>query len=320
MYTKWTLQELDILRESCEITALEKLTKLLPQRTYDSIKWKIKHLGLKTNFSINQESCCLNKLLEENVISYYYIGFFFADGNISSNKTFRIEISIEDQSYLICFAKWIGLKESDIKYDYKRKLCRIAINNKKAILQICNKFDINTNKTINPPKKLPEQDFLLPFIIGLIDGDGNISKPKNKKTANSIRITMHRNWLPILSYVEKFIYEYFNISPNKILSRINKKGYSFFTICQRELINSIKCEIKKIGLEDFVMKRKWDKIDVLHRCERDIDLETKTAQVEKLLERNITSSKIQEMLSIPKTTFHRIRKTIEFNNTKNFVS
>lgn len=114
----------------------------------------------------------------------YWLGFLMADGNIflgkGNKKYLRLELSAKDLSHLQNFLKCIN-SDVPIKYRYKKNTYYISISNQK----ICNDL-INLNciprKTFN--LKFPKlKKYLIPhFVRGYFDGDGCISKRKNKNS------------------------------------------------------------------------------------------------------------------------------------------
>jgi hypothetical protein len=67
----------------------------------------------------------------------------------------------------------------------------MGVMHKEIVEQIQIKFNIQENKTINPPKYIVPNNYLgLSLIIGFIDGDGNINK-QYKRQDGLIRIKCH---------------------------------------------------------------------------------------------------------------------------------
>jgi hypothetical protein len=129
-----------------------------------------------------------------NEISSYWLGFLFADGNISTySDSFSLAISINDLSHLEKFKKDIS-SEYEIK-TYKRKnqsnhsdLVKITISNKKLVDDLITLGCIR-NKTflLNAPKI--DKKYYPDFIRGYFDGDGSITcNNRSYKTKKGIKL------------------------------------------------------------------------------------------------------------------------------------
>lgn len=129
----------------------------------------------------------------------YWLGFFFADGNISKssrlykgkikNGNYRIELSLkgEDIEHLKKFAKAINYeKEIKIsKASFNSTRCRLGFNNK-HLWTVLNSYGCTPCKSLT--LKFPNieifksKDLIFHFIRGYVDGDGNIGfKDKNHR-------------------------------------------------------------------------------------------------------------------------------------------
>ncbi len=123
----------------------------------------------------------LYKILHDNPIVYYWIGFLFADGSINiKNKSLKLAISEKDSEHLIKFCEYFGLNYSYEKYrnsfDTISRNVRTDVMDKEIITLLINKFDFKKSKTYNPPNnlKIQNDDLFTSFLIGYIDGDGSI--------------------------------------------------------------------------------------------------------------------------------------------------
>ena len=136
----------------------------------------------------------------------YWLGFIFADGNISRSEyikkdgklkkgVYRIEISLksDDIHHLEKLKKAINY-EKNIKISktsFRSERCRLFFNNK-HMWNILNSYGCTPNKSLNlkfPDIKIFEDNnLIIHFIRGYIDGDGCISYNNINKTRMSIKI------------------------------------------------------------------------------------------------------------------------------------
>ncbi|NPV13032.1 MAG: hypothetical protein HPY57_14800 [Ignavibacteria bacterium] len=126
------------------------------------------------------------------------------------------------------------------------------------IIQQIKKYNIQSNKTYNPPNlDSILDDKLFSLIIGFIDGDGSITKQFKRKDA-ILRIKCHSSWVFILQKFLLHLYENYN---GKIPSvKINNQGYACFNITNSIILKNIKNKCLELNLP--ILKRKWDNIDL----------------------------------------------------------
>lgn len=178
-------------------------------------KWKITRKGLKSlklrhNIPFVSEkrdkdicgrkiSWDINFFENESVRLAYWMGFMYADGNLSKNGTsysLRISIVENDRNLLEQFSSDINLNINKIgikilKNNGKPQV-HIGIGHKK-LGELLKKWGIVPNKTYNfvEPNILDE---LLPhFIRGWIDGDGSIDTKTNRITIVGNKLSLE--WL-----------------------------------------------------------------------------------------------------------------------------
>lgn len=194
----------------------------------------------------------LSVLLNESLVTYYWLGFILADGSFKNKKRIIITISNNDLEHLKKLQNYLSIKNIKLGEKYSN------INAMDSIIvhKLCDKFDIKSNKTENPPNidvfKNLEYDKLMSLIIGFIDGDGNIIKQYKRKDW-LIRIKLHHSWLMFLKLISVFVLE-------KDLSKITNQGYS-----QLVMSNTNKTKIlKEFGILNKLpfLERKWDVIDL----------------------------------------------------------
>ena len=125
------------------------------------------------------------------------------------------------------------------------------------------KFDIQFNKTYNPPNldifKNISTDKLFSLIIGYIDGDGCVRKKKNSNNY-VIQIENHKCWAEFNTYIKNHLFVIFNEAPkNNLIHYRKNRNTCSISITQNDLIRKIKTKIKELDLP--YMERKWDQID-----------------------------------------------------------
>ena len=95
----------------------------------------------------------LQFLLNEDVISYYWMGFILADGSFHGNSI-KLHISDFDKEHLIKLASRIGcnvyVHSGKSKYGVSR-ICGISCYDSLLTPIIVKKFAISQKKTYNPP-------------------------------------------------------------------------------------------------------------------------------------------------------------------------
>lgn len=204
----------------------------------------------------NHKNDTIYKLLENTPEAFYWTGFILADGHIHDNRLF-ISLSIKDIDHLKKFCNFINcnIKTTTVKLNDKYfDKCYITIKDIKIINEFINKFNINSNKTINPPDSILKwnYDLLFALFCGFIDGDGNISNLKNRNDA-FLRIKNHKNWINIFN-------EFNLLIDNKAIVKINSNDYALFTLTDFKVLKKIK--EKNIKLNIPYMERKWDKVNL----------------------------------------------------------
>ena len=84
---KWSTQEIDFLINSYGSFGKIDLLKGLPNRSWDSIKLKARHLNLCFYQGVHEHvKGDLSSLLKDNPVSYYWNGFLAADGSFVGNR------------------------------------------------------------------------------------------------------------------------------------------------------------------------------------------------------------------------------------------
>ena len=252
---EWKEYEIDYLIENYENTEKEIIINYLKYRTWTSIKLMSGKLKLNRSNDFFREAN-MNKLTENNNNAFYWMGFLSADGNFSNNRI-SLTLTIKDLEHINKFAYFVETKNIILK----ENICSVSLKNIDIFDNLCNKFNLKNTKTYSPPDFSLfdfSKELFFSYIIGFIDGDGNIQKLIKRKDCN-IRIHLHSSWLNNLIYIENFLYDYFDIEKDKILSKIGNDEYSRMIISNSLLIGKVKKEVIRLNLP--YMERKWNIIN-----------------------------------------------------------
>ena len=284
----WSKEEIRILSEKySKLPLLEDLEILLEGRSLASIRRKASELGLKRKkatvrsnsyprIAKDQRKHCMEILLDNSLISLYYIGLLLSDGSIRVKRgSIRLKLSVKDQQTVLNLREY--LKSSNKPYYAiapSRELCghtlpeslsiSLELRDVKTVQKLCTRFDIKETKTYNPPSNL-EGYLQLPvksrlaLLIGFIDGDGTVKVRKDRKHLYSINIRCHQAWKNFFVEFNNSIVEDLG-QPFGRITDVSKTNLVSFCIYRRNLIQLLKSIIEKNNLP--VLQRKWDKVKV----------------------------------------------------------
>lgn len=218
----------------------------------------------------------LNKLLNDTLETYYWIGFVMADGWVTVNKfnqkyknstyertigTFGVILSSIDHDHLSKLSQYIeapirtGKRSTNYKKDARYSIVKVC--NLDVVRVLKDKFMIENDKTTSPPNWSVfgySDDQMLAMIIGYIDGDASIAK---RKSSNVLHISFqsHIAWKDNLLFIKTFLENYFD-TPTRSKVSINNRNHATLSICRSDLIVSIKEFATKNNLP--ILDRKWD--------------------------------------------------------------
>ena len=303
MSIKWNKIENEFLVKNYE-NGDKKDLLLKINRSWDSIKQHANLLGLNRNCDVYRESN-MNKLMEDTNDAFYWIGFLAADGHFADGRI-RLILSIKDIEHLSKFGKFI--ETTNLNFD--TETCNISLKNISIFDCLCDKFGFTNNKTYSPSNldeifKNIDNNLIYSFIVGFIDGDGCIRKIQNRNDCN-LTIHLHNSWLENLIYMEDFLYNYFEIKKDKILSKISNDVYSKLIISNSLILGKMKKECLKLNLP--IMYRKWDVIDENFVSRYAIKNKTRIEAIELYLS-GIPAKEITKRLNLKeKTIYYYIRE------------
>jgi hypothetical protein len=190
LFSSWSVEEETVLRNCYGITPIRLFQKLLPQKSYEQIRYRAHQLGLKADpkrmLSIvsSKYSADTDFFDAPTNLNSYWAGFIAADGCVKHDKgSLLIDLAIKDYTHLLKFS-------NSVKYTGKVRIYR---NVSKLEIHGMHKwmYDLKTHFNIIPRKSLilepPSglgQTASLAFIIGYIDGDGDISVYLSRESKN----------------------------------------------------------------------------------------------------------------------------------------
>jgi DNA-binding transcriptional regulator WhiA len=248
----WTKEEITFLEDNWGKMPTHEVYEKLIKRTSRSINRMVSKLGLKKDKDIRYSSIRKNNLeilKNRSCQSLYWIGFFFADGSFSNDGGIEIEISNKDKDHLKKFYDYVGVG----RLTYRRKNICYGSCDVSLIEYLKENFDLKKAKTYNPPNlenvfsRLSDKE-ILSFIIGFIDGDGNIRDEK-------ITLENHKSWEEDYVSIRNFVSHIFNVSFKKRLVRKNTKGYIVMTFSQKVIFQNLKSFAINEKLP--ILQRKW---------------------------------------------------------------
>ena len=247
---RWTKEEIDILRSNYE-NNFKNICELLPERTFDSIKLKARGLDLSVAGGYRVKSD-LSRLMNDDPVSYYWIGFLLADGHFYDNVRLVLMLSEKDSGHLEKFSRyvmcdWDGLKKTIF-----------SCQDKVIVPKITRKFGISNRKTYVPCEIdwIRDDDLFLSLVVGFIDGDGCITRLTDRRDCN-IRIKCHSSWIDNFQIMSDRICKMAGVKPSK--AKINSQGYAIIAWCSNVVLSYLKNRGELLCLP--MMDRKWSKIE-----------------------------------------------------------
>jgi len=264
----------------------------------------------------------LSILLNETAVTYYWIGFLMADGHFSEQE---IQLAIVEKNHILKYQKYINTKNYHQRInDAGNFSYHVGARDRKLVPIIKSKFDINNNKTYNPPtldifEKMNDRQFMS-FFIGFIDGDGCITyNNKKEKGYSKLTVDNHSSWFNLHKY---FLNRISKITKTNIRSKVcviskiapNEKQVkcSHLTITNSKILKFLKN--KAIEYDLPVLKRKWDKINLQFFSSKQ-SAEINKEKIRKLLKQKPEIS-IKEIAQKMKFNYKRTWQLIKRMKTK----
>lgn len=174
----------------------------------------------------------------------YWLGFILADGYINEDRGFlKIKLAEKDRQHLVKFLTFIGDNEEVIKeetggaYTLDNKCVSIEFDSRELVNDLV-QYNLHQNKSGKEcPIDMPNEEYTLAYIRGMIDGDGHIEDGYFKYVGSLESCEYLKNifsqWFPFQEdckyiYLKETIYS-FEIR-NKKINNILKKIYDNSTI------------------------------------------------------------------------------------------
>lgn len=252
--------------------------------------------------SANTKSYNLKKLLNDDLNTFYWIGFLLADGWFSSDKQrFSLEIGEMDLDHLMSFVDYISYKNKIKERNHrgkhgKSKSFRMKVCNNTVVPLIIDKFKISPQKSYNPIDfnyyyDNFTTDQILSLVVGFIDGDGSIILHKTKSNRIMLQIGIHINWINFLNFIKSYLSAECTIITNKKMAILRLGNH--------EELKALKTKILKLNTP--LLYRKWDriKLDDVKGRERSKD---RRLQALCLYADGKTESEIAEIVGVHKRT------------------
>ena len=237
----------------------------------------------------------ISKLLENTFEAWYWVGFLLADGSFNDNRL-KLTLAIKDKEHLLKFASFIKYTGSLSETD---KSVSVSVKDSDLVKKLCNKYEILSQKTYNPPTILSNlsKDTLYCILAGFIDGDGNI-RNQNKREDFFLRIKNHSSWEDVLKLFGTLI-------TNKDCVKINNQGYAELTISNTKILQDFKTKILSYNLP--LLNRKWDIIN-MNFVSKYTKAEELRNQVIELLNKGLKQKEIAEICNTSPANVSKIKK------------
>lgn len=212
-----------------------------------------RHLKSRGIEVVNQQNRCR---INENVFDVidteekaYWLGFIFADGNISSTgNKLEMNLSIKDLDHMTKLKNFLSYEE-DIRISTsheKFQICRMSVRNK-HLWNTLNTYGCVPNKSLI--LKFPnldifqEKSLVYDFIRGYVDGDGSLGVYNNKESLSILGTKEFLTSLRLILKIEGYL-------RNK--STVNHENKAFelkYSSSQARLIARKLYENKSVYLE-----------------------------------------------------------------------
>lgn len=246
---KWNDKDIKILKNEYGKTPTYKLCSTF-SRNRISISRKAMQLNLKGNRSLAKKyEKNLNYFHQLSLENCYWAGFIAADGCIINQNIISIELAIKDFSHLQKFADCVGY--TGIIRTNKDKVVVRIYSVKECVDDLNKNFNITPRKTFTlQPPNLVDDNLILAFIIGYIDGDGCINLQKEKYTRLTIMGTYS-----MIKWIKDNLFRIFNLSCK--INIYNNGNIKAICISGKQADFMIE-RLRKIAVPK--MNRKWKKI------------------------------------------------------------
>jgi hypothetical protein len=243
------------------------------------------------------------KLLNDSLLSYYWLGFILADGNFcNDNKRLRFRLGQNNQLSVKQLCKYL-----EKEYKSSNSCCFMSTD---VVPKIAQLLGLSVNcKTYNPPEllaydQMSDQQFVA-LMVGFIDGDGCI-KYQTNRTTPILTVKLHSSWTPFLEYVHKRLFKIFQAESTGTV-KINNTGYARMNIGHDHLLKQLK--LFTIAHKLPVIPYKWDHIDLSYtpNC---VVVEMRSVEAKKLRAKGFSVKEIAACLKVTyNKAYHALRRS-----------
>lgn len=176
---KWTNEEDEIIRKYYPKNGANAVHEILPNRELKSIQQRAFKLGVKY-LQYNKEF--FDKI--DTIEKAYWLGFLYADGYVTHDNRWGVELGYEDYNHLQNLLNAFGYN-GDLKTRERNGVvsCSFTINNKQMTSSLISN-GVVPNKTCClefPNIDIVSKNLLSHFIRGFFDGDGCVYLTRNKR-------------------------------------------------------------------------------------------------------------------------------------------
>lgn len=236
-----------------------------------SVPYYIKKLGLKTKKTEYLHSRNLHVLMDDSLITFYWIGFLLADGYVTIGNGYPvmgIELSMKDSDHLNKLAQYINVKVSyrtKKAFSKEHSMCFLKLADIITIPKVMEKYQIQLNKSLNPPNPSNytfNDDQKLAMLIGFIDGDGTIIRRKKPTGFQSmIGIQTRVEWKEWLEYMLAMVKDRFD-SSMRVQVRVNVRNHAYLCLTKQTVLDNL----RQFAVDNQlpILDRKWDNTKTLH--------------------------------------------------------
>ena len=152
----------------------------------------------------------------------YWVGYFSAGGNCTTENKVRLVTTPENEDLLISFRNFIGEETVQIRnflYKGKYKQCSIDVRSDK----LCESLDLyalrRSKDLIVPQLRLLKDEFVRDFVRGYFDADGSCFYDGQNKQWLFAEIT---GYLPMITVLRETLIKYGVIDETKKITRNGK--------------------------------------------------------------------------------------------------
>lgn len=224
---RWKDYEDEIIKKYYPSHGANETSKYLENRSLQSITARASKLGIKY---LTYDETFFNVI--DTPVKAYWLGFLYADGYVTTDYRWGLELSYIDISHMEAFTQAFNYNgKIKIRERDNKKYCCFQIKNKRMYDSLVGKGVIRNKTTL---LQFPDEDVLAPeyyshFIRGFFDGDGCVSfgytTRARKDRGNRVYTRLYKE-ISIVCKSDEFIYSILNVlSENNIHLNLTKNSH-----------------------------------------------------------------------------------------------